>query len=242
MQPATAPPPRPAVTPPGAETPPRLAFAVTGAEVDPAAAVPSIGLELTVSAPAGVAVRALALQVQVRIDPRRRTYDDATRARLREVFGTPDQWGGSLQSLLWARLALNVPAFTGRAAVTLPLPCSYDFEVAAHKLLAGLRDGAVPLSLLFNGTVFYAGPGGALRTALLPWEDEVRWDLPVALWWRALDRFFPGSAWLRLHRDLFDRLYAYRRERGLPSWDATVESLLDHAAATDDPAQTEDDA
>ena len=34
------------------------------------------------------------------------------------------------------------------------MPLSYDVDVAAHKYLAGLEDGEVPLLLLFSGTVF----------------------------------------------------------------------------------------
>jgi hypothetical protein len=42
-----------------------------------------------------------------------------------------------------------------------------------------------------------------------------------------MDLHFRGSAWLRLRRDAFDRLYAYKARNALPSWDAAVESLID---------------
>lgn len=222
----------------GSEAPPRLAVEVLGASVDPAAATPSVALELGVTAPPEVPIRSALLRAQVRIDVRRRSYDDDTRERLREVFGRPEQWGDSLRSLLWAQSAVTVPAFTGEARVTLPLPCTYDFEVAAAKVLQGLRDGVVPLQLLFSGTLFYAGPDGALRTAMLPWDVEARHALPVALWREAIDRFFPGAAWLRLDRDSFDRLYAYRNRHALPSWEATVDALLEEHVEK----QTEEDA
>jgi hypothetical protein len=211
------------------DAPPALAFAVLGAEPDAAAATPSIALALEVTAPPGVPVRALALQVQVRIDPRRRAYDEATRTRLREVFGVAEQWSGALQSLLWTRIALNVGPFVGRTTVALALPCSYDLEAAASKVLFGLRDGVVPLELLFNGTVFHADADGRLRTALLPWDDGVRFDLSADCWHAALERFFPGTAWLRVQRGLFERLQEHRIGAGHASWDALLAALLDRA-------------
>jgi hypothetical protein len=41
-----------------------------------------------------------------------------------------------------------------------------------------------------------------------------------------MDRYFPGSAWLRLERETFDRLYAYRSRHALPSWEHTLDHLL----------------
>jgi hypothetical protein len=212
---------------PRGDEPPRLDFAVRGATVDAAAATPSIALDLAIAAPPDVVVRSVVLRAQVRIDARRRSYDDATRARLREVFGAPDQWGASVRSLPWTQVVACVPPFRGETALALPVACTYDFEVVASKVLHGLRDGAIPLALLFSGTVFWADATGALRTAMLPWEDEVRYELPVALWREAMDRFFPGQAWLRVDRATFDRLVAWRAQRCLPSWDVALDALLD---------------
>jgi hypothetical protein len=41
-----------------------------------------------------------------------------------------------------------------------------------------------------------------------------------------MERYFPNSAWLRLRKDAFDRLYDYKVSRGFPTWEAAVESLL----------------
>ena len=101
-----------------------------------------------------------------------------------------------------------------------------EIKQAIRFHLDGLRDGDVPLELLFRGTLFYPGDEGRLRTALLPWDLEARYDLPVALWRGALDRFFPESGWIRLSHASIDRLRAYRCDRLLASWDAAVEDLL----------------
>ena len=41
-----------------------------------------------------------------------------------------------------------------------------------------------------------------------------------------MDQYFPNSAWIRLHRDAFDQLYDYKVRKGLPTWEAAVETLL----------------
>ena len=84
----------------------------------------------------------------------------------------------------------------------------------------------MPLELLFSGTVFFAGPGGLLQVAQIPWDREARCELPVGVWREAMDRAFPGTAWLRVRRDVFDRLQSYKSARGLLTWDAALEELL----------------
>ncbi|HVS66723.1 MAG TPA: DUF6084 family protein [Thermoanaerobaculia bacterium] len=230
-----------------AEVPPRLALRVTGAEVDVAAATPTIALELAVAGPADRRIDSVLLQAQVRIAPRRRSYDPAARERLRELFGAPEQWNAAMTPLVWTRATLVVPRFIGETTSTVALPCSYDFEVAAAKYLSALgagsgervmaqgkvrgkvrgkEQGTVPLELLFRGTIFYPGAGGVLRAAMLPWDLETRYDLPVELWRSAVDRFFPDAAWLRLSRDRFDLLAALKARLALSTWDAVIDALL----------------
>ena len=50
----------------------------------------------------------------------------------------------------FATVSLMVPSFTGSCELDLPVPCTYDFEVAASKYLHALGDGEVPLLLLFS--------------------------------------------------------------------------------------------
>jgi Family of unknown function (DUF6084) len=120
-----------------------------------------------------------------------------------------------------------VPPFSGATTVELPVPCTYDFEVASAKYLHAVADGEVPLEFLFSGTLFYAGAGGALQTARISWESEAAFRMPVEVWKEAVERAFPGTAWLRVHRDVFDRLAAYRARRTLPTWDGVLEELLE---------------
>ena len=50
--------------------------------------------------------------------------------------------------------------------------------------------------------------------------------MPVQTWRGLMEQFFPQSAWIYLPRDVFDRLYAYKRRHGLPTWEGAVERLL----------------
>lgn len=214
---------------PGAVAAPQLAFSVQGAGIARAVS-PTIVLELRIERTGGGPVRAATLAVQVRIAAPRRRHDAQTQQRLLGIFGPPADWGRSLRSLLWARPTVAVPAFDDVAVVEVPLPCTYDVEVAHGGYLLGVRDGTIPLELLFNGTVFYAGQDGRLQTAQLPWDHETVHELPAGLWRGAMDRYFPDARWLRLDGDHHDRLAAFRAQQALPSWEATIDSLLEGRA------------
>jgi Family of unknown function (DUF6084) len=204
---------------------PALRFDVEGAEAVRFAAAPTVAFALRIESDRRV--RSLALSAQIRIQATRRSYDPGAQERLVELFGDPSRWGTTLRSLLWTHATLLVPPFEGATTVELPVSCTYDFEVAAAKYFHGLEDGEVPLEFLFSGTVFYAGDDGALRTAQISWESEARYGLPVEVWKQAVDHHFPGSAWLRVRRDAFDRLNAYKARRALPTWEAAIDELLE---------------
>ena len=210
--------------PAGARPAPDLAFSIEDGGVLMYAAVPTLRFGVRVESSG--AVRSLALNVQVRIAATRRAYADGEEERLAELFGRPEQWGRSLRSLHWATLAVQVPSFTGSTVVELPLTCTYDLEVAAAGYLHALEDGEIPLEFLFGGSMFYAGPDGGLQVRPIAWDQEADFRLPVAAWREMMDRHFPDSAWLRLRRDSFERLHAYRARNQLLTWEATVDALL----------------
>jgi hypothetical protein len=205
---------------------PDLDFGIQGAEVLEYAAVPSLLFKLRVENLEEEPVRSVSLNTQVRIAATQRHYDTAEQQRLLEVFGAPHRWGQTLRSLLWAHTTLQIPRFSGSTVVDMPLPCTYDMEVIGSKYFHALEDGEVPLEFLFSGTVFYAAEGGRLQIARISWEKEAEFRLPVRLWKETMERYFPNSAWLRLRKDAFDRLYDYKVTRGFPTWEAAVESLL----------------
>ncbi len=205
---------------------PDLDFKVEGAEVLEFAAVPSLLLKLRIENLQEEPIRSVALNTQIRIAATQRHYETAEQERLLEVFGEPSRWKDTLRSLLWTHTVLQVRPFSGRTVADMPVPCTYDLEVVAAKYFYALEDGEVPLEFLFSGTVFYAGEGGRLQVARISWEKEAEYRLPVRLWKEMMEHYFPNSAWIRLHRDAFDRLYDYKIRKGFPTWEAAVEALL----------------
>ena len=99
-----------------------------------------------------------------------------------------------------------VPSFQGTTVADIPVPCTFDFNVAATKYFHGLADGDVPVCLQFSGTVFYAAPEGGLQVAPISWDKEARFRLPVKVWRDMMETYYPNSAWLCLHKDVFERL------------------------------------
>jgi hypothetical protein len=214
-----------ATSSPGTGALPALGFTVLGCEPQLHAAAPTLRLSLGIDA-RGAAVRSVMLEVQIRLAATRRGYSEGEQAQLGDLFGAPHRWGDTLRGLLWTHGTVVVPPFEDATVVDMLVPCTYDFEVAATKYLAGLRDGDIPLDLLFSGTVFYAGAGGALQVGRISWEAEAAYDLPVRVWRATMDHYFPDSAWLRLDRETFERLVAFRARGALTSWEAVVDALL----------------
>ena len=206
--------------------PPALEFVVMGAEPIEHAATPGVRFHVHVTEPEGREVYAIALSTQVQIDPARRPHDEATRERLVELFGAPERWGATTHSFQWGRVDALVPSFTGSTLCTLELPCTYDLEVASAKYFDALRDGDIPLSFHFNGTVLYRGADDRLQVVLVPWSCTSRWRLPVDVWRRTIAAHYPGGGWIRLQRETLEALARVKAERGLHTFDDTVRDLL----------------
>ncbi len=205
-----------------------LNFSVIGARAERYAASPMLVLRLRITEGSRAKVDAIALRVQIRLEVQRRRYVAEESELLKELFGEPARYGETLKPMLWTHVAQIVPFFENETEVELSIPCSYDFEVAAHKYLAALKDGSVPLNLLFSGIVFVDGPEG-VRPELVPWSCEARYGLPVTVWREAVDAVFPRSAWIRVNVDLFNELRRFKIATGLPTWDAALERLCEIA-------------
>lgn len=204
---------------------PELRFGVEDAAPLDHAAVPTLRFGVRIDAGADV-VRSIVLHTQVQIAARRRRYDGAEQDRMFDLFGAPSGWGTTLRTLHWTNQTQAVPAFTGSTVVDVHVSCTYDFDVVATRYLAALDGGEVPLELLFSGTVFYAGAGGMLQTARIGWDREAEYRMPVAVWRATMERYFPGTAWLRLRRETVERLQEYRSRNALTSLDEAIERLL----------------
>jgi hypothetical protein len=207
---------------------PELHFTIGGAEVATFAAVPTLQFKLDISnAPEQERIHSIALRCQVQIEVKKRRYDASEQVRLLELFGEPQRWGETLRNLLWLHVSTVVPSFVARTTVALPVACTYDFDVVSTKYFAALEQGEIPLIFLFSGTIFYLGAHDRLQIAQIPWSQEATYRLPVALWHDMMAHYYPNSAWLRLHKDIFDELYHYKAKHCLPTWDDTISHLLE---------------
>lgn len=205
-----------------------LVFSLVGARADPYSAAPNLLLRLRIDNPGGDEIQAIALRVQIQIEPRRRHYSSQEESSLGELFGTPERWGETLKTLHWTHASIMVTAFTEATEIDVPVPCTYDFDVVASKYLNAIGDGDIPILALFSGTVFRHGDAG-FEVAQVPWECESRYMLPASVWRDVMNAHFPNSAWIRIRKDLFDELYAYKAARALHTWDDALLALIDNA-------------
>lgn len=226
-EPATAAPSQPPAEP-GLPAP---RFEILDTEAVRFAAAPTLAFTGHVAETSGREVYTIALTAQIMIEPAKRTYDEATRERLFEMFGAPERWAATTHPFLWAELNVLVPAFTGATAFRLPMPCTYDLELAAAKYIHSMPDGEVPLLFNFSGTIFYRGDAGRMQIVKVPWECSARYSMPAATWQQMIAHHYPKGGWIRLDESTLDALGTRKAGRGLPSFDATVADLLEEGDA-----------
>jgi len=206
---------------------PDLSFEVTGAEPLPYTVSPQLVFKVLVTnADAEEQIQSVMLRCQIQIETVRRQYKAEEQAKLFELYGEPERWGQTLKTLLWTHANVAVQPFAGSTTVELPIPCTFDFNVATTKFFNGLSDGDIPLCLLFSGTVFYHDHAGALQISQISWEKEANYRLPVSIWKEMMNHYYPNSAWLNIRRDVFGKLQDYKMRNALPSWEQALEKLL----------------
>ncbi len=207
---------------------PELSFDVLDAHPDVYGTDPTILFNLRITETSGDPIHTMMVRVQIQIDAQLRKYDPEERANLVELFGEPERWGETLRPFNWTHAATMLNGFRGAMETELAVPVTYDFDIAAAKYLHGLRDGNIPLSFLFSGTVISRGATGYAVTQI-PWHKECTFPLPVATWRRTVDLYWPGGGWMRVRRDTLDALQAFKVEHGFNDWDAVLGSLIERA-------------
>ncbi|MGI8699088.1 MAG: DUF6084 family protein [Mycobacteriales bacterium] len=208
-----------------------LDFEVLDVHPEPYAAVPTLTIRLRIDESTGAQLWAVALRAQVRIEPQRRRYTDEEKDSLLALFGDSGRWAETLHPFQWTYCTAMVPGFSRDIELDLTLECTYDFDVAASKYMHALRDGEIPIVVLFSGTAFVKG-GTGVSVEQIPWHKEAKYRLPVAVWRELMDLYFPNSGWLRMSQETIDALARFRSSRALPSWDQTFAALLAEAQET----------
>lgn len=206
---------------------PDLNFTVEGAESVPYSASPLMNLRLAITdAEKTPRIESVILRCQIQLEVTKRRYADEEKAHLFELFGEPERWGQTLRTMLWTHSNISVPSFSGSTVVDLPIPCTFDFNVAATKYFGGLDDGLVPICLLFSGTTFYKTAEDDLQVEQISWEKEAYFKFPISVWEEMMEHYYPNSNWFNLRRDVFEKLQNYKTENFIPTWEQTIEKLL----------------
>jgi hypothetical protein len=206
---------------------PELSFQIQGIEPALSSATPQLNLRILIkSADPGALIQNILLQCQIQIEPARRRYEPAEQKDLRDLFGEPERWGKTLKPMLWTNTSSIIPPFSGEMVAEVPLPCTFDFTVAATKYFHGLKSGEIPICVLFSGTIFYATQEAAWQVDRISWNREASYRVPVSTWKEMMDRHYPNTAWLCLRRDVFDQLHEYKVSHGIPTWEQAFENML----------------
>jgi hypothetical protein len=206
---------------------PDLQFMIESVEVVQYASTPLLAFKVRIANnPSEEVIHTVALRAQIQIEVTRRKYDSNEQARLLDLFGEPERWSQTLRNMLWTHASVVVPRFTGSVLADIPVPCTFDFNVAATKYFHGATSGDLPLCFQFSGTVFYQKEGETLQVAPISWDKEAKYRLPVKVWKDLMDVYYPNSAWLALQRDTFEKLYRYKVREGIPTWEEALERAL----------------
>ncbi len=206
---------------------PWLEFEVAGVTPVLHAAAPTLSFSLDLTERTGREVFMAALTVMIQIEPIKRTYEPEERERLSELFGEPHRWATSAQRMMWSTESVLVQPFRERTTLEMQLLCNYDLELAATRYFRAVEGADVPLALHFNGSVYYPGDDGGLQIVQLPWDTVADFSFPLAVWDQMIDSYYPHRGWLPVGRETLEALRRRKLERGLPTYDAAVQELLE---------------
>lgn len=206
-----------------------LTFTVLDVLAEPYSATPRLTARIGIVSSDDEPIQAIALRCQIRIEPLRRPYSDEEADGLLDLFGPRERWVNTQRTFLWQHSTAMVQGFTGVTEISMPLECTYDFEVAASKYLHALRDGAIPLLFLFSGTVFVQGERG-FSVRQVSWECEAQHEMPASVWRDLIRSHYPNAGWVRLGHDTVAALAAYRSAHGMLDFEDAVTTLLTQAS------------
>jgi Family of unknown function (DUF6084) len=122
-----------------------LDFTVKEVAIARNSAIPTLLFRLRIStSEPDTPVENVMLQAQLRIEATHRSYTQSERERLVDLFGSAEDWGRALRNVMWTNVSMLVPAFNETCTIELPVPCSYDFDLAATKFSYGAETGQCP--------------------------------------------------------------------------------------------------
>lgn len=200
---------------------PDLSFSVERVSAVPHAAEPLLTFQIRIVNSGLERIHAVVLESKILVEAPDQAPAPHVNRRLEELFGEPSHWAESLDPLLWTRAATVVAPFAGSTRCMIEAPCSFDFNVAATKYFYGLEAVSAPLRFEFSGTVF-----SDRQVLPLSAGKHARFEMPALVWTDLMDAYYPQSVWLRLPRELFERLNRYKQEHRIPTWEDVLERML----------------
>lgn len=209
---------------------PDLVFEIISSQVKPYAAMPSLAFQLKITNKTeNEEVYAAALKCQVMIEATKRKYNEQEKDRLHELFGESYRWHETLRSFVWTIINIPVPRFTGSKTLEVIISCSEDQALASGKYFYAVESGNIPLNFLFSGTLFYKNAEGNLQVTLVPWEKEALHKMPAGLWADMMEEYFPNTRWLKVQKEVYDKLVQYKSQTAFATLQHCLESVLDEA-------------
>ena len=136
---------------------PELSIKITGVESSMRSMTPLLHFKVRIdNSPRDENIQAVVLNAQIQIQSPQREYSAAEKENLFELFGPPESWGETLRNRLWAHTNAMIGPFRGSTEVLLPVPCTFDLNIASAK----------PMTISAKGNIMtYHGAGGELRNA-----------------------------------------------------------------------------
>lgn len=131
-------------------------------------------------------VESIALNAQLQVQPARRRYLREEQRSLEDLFGTPERWSTTLRPLYWTNEPLRIPAFRHATEAVLPVPWPADGNAAVARYFHAVQQDAIPVEMLFRGTIFYScgvqADGNGRQVAFVPWSVEAACRIPEEVW------------------------------------------------------------
>ena len=108
--------------------------------------------------PSEESIHTIALRAQIQIEATRRKYDsERTSAPCATFLANPIDGARRLRSMLWTHASVVVPRFTGSTVAEIPVPCTFDFNVARHQIFSRLAERRLAAVLSVQRNRFLSG-------------------------------------------------------------------------------------
>ncbi len=209
-----------------------LLFNVEGVDVEKFSATPLLLFSLRIAtAEPQRRIENVMLNCQIRIDPTLRVYSAAERERLGELFGAPSAGAKPCtvccgRTPMWRFRAFRArPWFACRpSARMISASRARSFFMAWSKERFRSRFSSAARS----STRMRRTP---CRSSRFAGPRRRSFRLQAQMWRDLMDNYYPNCDLLRIGSETFDRLYRFKRRRGLLSFDDVLDELLQQAEA-----------